>query len=361
VRLVSLVRLVLGVFLVATSTVSAPRWASAQASKSDADRATARALAHEGYEAQKQGRYALAADRFERAEALVDAPTLLLGLARAQVGLGKLVEASESYRRILRDPLAPGAPAAFIKAVEDAKREAPGVATRLAWVTLDVRGPATPQVLLDDVAVSAAALGVPLACNPGTHTVKASAEGALAGEQSFTADEGAKETISLTLKKLPEAPVAAVATPRPVPGGGAAADTDSSRNGVSSEQTPDVPGGAYAGGPSAPPVHSSSFQKGAGITALTLGGAGLVVGGVSGVLALHRRASLSDACPDGHCTAQYAGQVDTYRTLANISTVATIAGAAGVATGAILLLTVPRSPSVNVYAGALSAGIAGRF
>ncbi|HTB74367.1 MAG TPA: hypothetical protein VK762_14045, partial [Polyangiaceae bacterium] len=74
-RLVSLVRLVLGVFLVATSTVSAPRWASAQASKSDADRATARALAHEGYEAQKQGRYALAADRFERAEALVDAPT----------------------------------------------------------------------------------------------------------------------------------------------------------------------------------------------------------------------------------------------------------------------------------------------
>jgi hypothetical protein len=370
VRLVSLVRPVLGVFLVATSTVSAPRWASAQASKSDADRATARALAHEGYEAQKQGHYALAADRFERAEALVDAPTLLLGLARAQVGLGKLVEANESYRRILRDPVAPGAPAAFIKAVEDAKSEAPGVAARLAWVTLDVKGPATPQVLLDGVAVSAAALGVPLACNPGTHTVKASAEGALAGEQSFAADEGAKETISLTLKKLPEAPVAAVAAPTQIPGGGArpgasqaanAADTDSSRTGVRSEQTPDVSGGAYAEGPPAPPVHSSSLQKGAGITALTLGGAGLVVGGVSGILALHRRASLSDACPDGHCAAQYAGQVDTYRTLANISTVATIAGAAGVATGAILLLTVPRSPSVNVYAGALSAGIAGRF
>ncbi len=344
-RLVSLVRPVICVFLVAASTVSAPLWASAQASKSDADRATARALAHEGYDAQKQGRYALAADRFERAEALVDAPTLLLGLARAQVGLGKLVEANESYRRILRDPLAPGAPAAFVKAVEDARREAPGVAARLAWVTLDVRGPATPRVLLDDLAVSAAALGVPLACNPGTHTVKASAEGALAGEQTFAVDEGAKETISLTLQKSPEELVAAVASP----------------GAVRPEQTPDVPGGVDAEGPPAPSGRSHSFQKGAGITALSIGAAGLVVGGVSGVLALQRRASLNDSCPDGHCAAQYAGQVDTYRTLANISTAATIAGATGVAAGAILLLTVPRSTSVNVYAGALSAGIAGRF
>ena len=355
-------RLATGVLLVTASTLGAPPWTSAawaQASKSDADRATARALAHEGYDAQKEGRYALAADRFERAEALVDAPTLLLGLARAQVGLGKIVEASESYRRILRDPLAPGAPAAFVKAVDEAKREAASVAARLAWVTLDVKGPAAPQVLLDDVAVSAATLGVPRACNPGTHTVRASAAGALAGERSFTVDEGAKETISLTLQKLPEAPVApstqVAASSASAPGTPAAPGV------VRSEQPADVPDGVYAEGPPAPPVRSSSFQKGAGIAALGIGAAGLVVGGVAGVLVLSRRASLNDSCPDGHCSAQYAGQVDTYRTFANVSTVATIVGATGVAAGAILLLTAPRSTAVQVYTGGLSAGIAGRF
>jgi hypothetical protein len=60
----------------------------AQAEPSDADRATARVLAHEGFDAQQRGDYSVAADRFLRADALVHAPTLLLGLARAQVGLG---------------------------------------------------------------------------------------------------------------------------------------------------------------------------------------------------------------------------------------------------------------------------------
>jgi hypothetical protein len=361
-------RFMTGVFLVAASTLGVARWAWAQDPKSDADRATARALAHEGYEAQKRGSYALAADRFERAEALVDAPTLLLGLARAQVGLGKIVEASESYRRILREPLAPGAPAAFVKAVDDAKRESVSVAARLAWVTLDVKGPATPHVVLDDVAVSAAALDVPLACNPGAHTVKASAEGALSGEQSFTVGEGGRETVSLTLQKAPEAPVPAI-VPSPVGAGGArsgalqagAASSDPAPSGVRSEQPADVSSGVYAEGPPAPPARSSSFQTGAGITALGIGAAGLVVGGVAGVLVLGRRASLNDSCPEGHCSAQYAGQVDTYRTLANVSTAATIVGATGVAAGTLLLLTVPKSTAVHVYAGALSAGIAGRF
>jgi hypothetical protein len=325
-----------GVFLIAALPLSAPRWAAAEDSTSDADRATARALAHEGYEAQKQGRYSLAADRFERAEALVDAPTLLLGLARAQAALGKIVEANESYRRILRKPLAPDAPPAFAKAVADARREAATVAERLAWVTFDVKGPATPQVVLDEVAVPAAALGVPLACNPGAHTVRASAEGAFSVEKSFAIGDGATETVSLALQPQPEAPVAAAAEP-------------------------DAPGRVYDDAPPAPAPRLPFVQRTAGFTALGIGLAGLAVGGVVGVLALNRHASLSDACPDGHCSPHYAGQVDTYRTLANASTAATIVGATGVATGTILLLTAPRSTSVHVYAGALSAGIAGRF
>jgi hypothetical protein len=332
-------RIVTRVLFLAASTLAFPGLAAAQTAPSDADRATARALAHEGYEAQKHERYALAADRFERAEALVHAPTLLLGLARAQVGLGKLVEANETFRRILREPLAPGAPAPFASAVKSAASEDAEVAARLAWVTLvvsGVNGPTVPEVRLDGEAVPAAALGVRFACNPGRHALKASAVGFAPAEQAFALSEGGEQTIAVTLRALPEAPPAAVVEERPA--------------------TPSPP--------AAPPVpenHSSSLQTKLGITALALGATGLVAGGVTGVLVLTRRASLDDACPNGHCSPAYASQLDTYRTLANISTVATIVGATGAATGIVLLLTSPRSTEVHAYAGVNSVGIAGRF
>jgi len=319
------------------STIAIAGSAAAQSTPSDADRATARALAHEGYEAQKHQQYALAADRFERAEALVDAPTLLVGLARAQVGLGKLVEANETYRRVLRETLAPGAPAPFATAIKDAAREDGDIAGRLAWVTLVVKGPAAADVRLDDVEVAAAALGVRLACNPGSHTVNASADGFTPASQSFALIEGGEQTVSITLQPEPERPMA----------------TGSASSLASLVSRP------LASDPS--PARSSSLQTKLGDAALGLGVAGLIVGGVTGILVLNRRASLDDACPDGHCSPAYAGQLDTYRTLANVCTAATIAGATGAVAGIVLLLTSPRSTSVSVYAGALNAGIAGRF
>jgi hypothetical protein len=326
-------RIVTRVLFLAASTLAVSRSASAQPAASDADRATARALAHEGYEAQKQQQYALAADRFGRAEALVHAPTLLLGLARAQAGLGKLVESNETYRRILREPLEPGAPAPFAAAIKSAAHEDAEVAARLAWVTLVVNGPAAADVLLDDVAVPPAALGVRLACNPGSHRMKASADGFVPAEQSFAISEAGEQTVSVTLQPRPEAAVADV-SPAPKPATIAASPT---------------------------PQRRSAVQTTLGIAALGVGSAGLIAGGVTGVLVLTRRASLIDACPDGHCSAAYAGELDTYRTLANVSTAATIAGATLAATGIVLLLTSPRETAVHVYAGALSAGVAGRF
>src|SRR6266542_5174969 len=88
----------------------APVKASAEAP--DADRTMARAMAEEGQDALERRDYRVAEDRFTRADALIHAPTLMLGLARAQAGLGKLVEAHESYQRILREGVKPGSPAA---------------------------------------------------------------------------------------------------------------------------------------------------------------------------------------------------------------------------------------------------------
>jgi hypothetical protein len=313
--------------------------ARAQAtSPSDADRVTARALAHEGYEAQMHGDYARAVDRFRRADALVDAPTLLLGIARGQVGLGKLVEADETYRRIVRTTLAPDAPAPFAKAVEDAKRELAALEPRLAWVTIGVVGPpeSIVAVTLDDVPLSSAVLGSRRASDPGNHRVRVTAPRYEPAESTFTVREGEATSVSLVpeLSALPPA-----ASPAP---------------GV-------APAPARGEAPAAPSSSSSTpFGKSLGIALVGVGAAGLVGGGVTGVLALTKHASLSGGCPGGHCPASVGSQVDTYDTLGTASTVALVAGAACEAVGLTLLLT-SKSSAVTAYAGFLDAGVKGSF
>src|SRR5437763_17177259 len=98
---------------------------------SDVDRATARALTLEGYEALDRKDYATAADRFTRADAMYHVPTVTLGLAHAEVGLGKLVSALASYSRIMREGVPANAPPAFTKAVDDARREIESLTQRI--------------------------------------------------------------------------------------------------------------------------------------------------------------------------------------------------------------------------------------
>jgi hypothetical protein len=313
-----------------------PSIAWAQASPpSDADRVTARALAHEGHDAQVHGDYAQAADRFRRADALVHAPTLQLGLARAQVGLGRLVEAHETYRRIVRWKLAPDAPAPFAKAVEDAKRELGALEPRLAWVTIDVAGPqeAAVTVTVDDESIPASGLGTRRASDPGVHRVRVSAPGFETAEATFTVKEGETTAVSLAPKASPEAaapPAPAMLAPREAP----------AESPHSSSSTP--------------------FGKTLGVVLLGVGGVGLIGGGVTGALAWTKHASLIDGCPGGHCPASVQNQVDTYNTLGMASTVSLVAGAACAVTGFTILLT-SRSSAVTAYAGFLDAGVRGTF
>src|SRR4051794_39424365 len=188
----------------------APRFASAD--PTSADRATARALAREGQAALDRHNFALAEDRFARADALLHAPTLLLGVARAQVGRGELVEAQESYNRILREGIGPGSPAPFYRAREDAAKEVERLAPRIAWATIDVKGAADASVTLDDAPLPRAALGVGRAVNPGPHHVRAAASGYSPVETSFGASEGERTRVVVELRP---APVAEASTPSP--------------------------------------------------------------------------------------------------------------------------------------------------
>jgi len=110
-----------------------------------------------------------------------------------------------------------------------------------------------------------------------------------------------------------------------------------------------------------------------GWVALGIGGGGLVMGGVSGAVALSLDSKLIDACGDDHaCDPGQASAVksdisahDLTRTL---TTVGLIVGVVGAGTGLTLLLTAPsqdekRSPKAGItpFIGPASMGVKGVF
>jgi hypothetical protein len=313
--------------------------------QSEADRATARELARDGQAAFDRGDYASAADKFARADSLVHAPTLLLALARSQVKLGQFVQAYESYSRILREGVPDGSPAVFKKAYEDAKKEVEPVRARVGWVTIEIKGPTNPRVSIDDTPVPPAAIGVRRAINPGGHVVKAEADGFAPAQQAISVAEGESASVSLTLEASADAPGAAA---------GGAAPAPSAAGSPLIEQPPDAP------------QASDSGTRTLAFVALGVGGAGLLVGGVTGVLAMGKRSDLDDACPQGRCPASQQDTLDSYRTLGTISTVGFVVGVVGAGAGVTLLLTAPKKSesaarSLGIQVGASSVALGGSF
>ncbi len=111
------------------------------AAPQDADEATrnaARKIAEEGLSLFQGGQYAEALDRFERAGALVRAPTMGLMAGRSLVKLGRLVEASERFLAVTRMTLAKDASDAFRKAQVDAGKEREAPLTDCAGTCVDL-------------------------------------------------------------------------------------------------------------------------------------------------------------------------------------------------------------------------------
>jgi hypothetical protein len=308
---------------------------------SASDRATARVLADEAGDALDKKNYEVAADRFARADALVHAPTLLLGLARAQAGLHKFVEAQENYQRILREGVPAGAPPAFAKALQDAQRELKTVTSKLAWVTVTVKEPATSVVTIDGTELPRAALDVKRAVNPGSHVLQATAEGYNSGTVNIDVAEGEAKAVALTLE----------------PKSGSAARPSTTLGSETSPTSPISPVGADTAQP------ASSRQKTFGFIGLGVGAAGLAVGGVAGLIAMSRHSALETDCQSGKCPASAQSTLDGFRTMATVSTVGFIVGGVAAATGGALLLTAPRAQTgrVEPYIGLAYVGARIRF
>lgn len=320
------------------------------------DIAQARQLGQQAQTAFDAGNFAESEKLWAAAAKLYpQAPTLTLGLARTQAKLNKFVGAQESYNKIIREwSTAANPPPAFKDALEAAKAEVGAVSARVASVVISVAGPTNPQVTIDGDSVPAAALGLKRPVDPGPHTVKASAEGYTPAEATFTVAEAGNAEAKLTLEKAPGA--VAGAGPAPSLGG-----------------TEPPPPGADTGG------KSGSGQRTAALVAFGVGGVGLVVGAITGLVAMGKASDLDAACPNGLCPSDKQSDVDGYKTMGTLSTVGFIVAGVGGAAGAVLWFTAPKESSassgkgpryatvpasrvsVTPYVGLGAAGVTGRF
>jgi hypothetical protein len=320
-----------------------------KAEASEADRTQARALAAEGYEALQRKDYAAAEERFRRADKLVHAPTLVVDWARSFVGLGRLVEAYERYELVLREGVGENAPWPWKRAQHDAEREIEALKPRLAWVTVSIVGADHPTVFIDGRRVPSAAVGVPRAVNPGRRVVSAWARGYFPKQQEIDLHEGQNLSLALQLEAKPQG-----APEEPEP--------------VVKEVVDELPAPQYV-------ASGGGTRRTLGYIAVTAGAVGLVVGGVSGVLALKEGADLSSRCPSGTCTplnqqqrGEFQSDIDRYKLFQTASTIGLAVGVVGALSGGYLLLfgneparVGTLAPRVTPVIGVGSLGLHGSF
>lgn len=173
--------------------------------QTDEEKAAARSLATQGAAALQEKKFAEALDLVTRAEAVIHAPPHLLLIGRAQVGLGRLVAARESFLKLIREQLPANAPGPFKNAQAEAKADLEAIEPRIAslQISLKVNGGGSPSKVtlkMDDQQVPNALIGVHRPVDPGKHTVSAFVVGQGPVTQEVTLGDGEKKEIELTIE-----------------------------------------------------------------------------------------------------------------------------------------------------------------
>jgi hypothetical protein len=301
--------------------VGVAAWVSAgsAAAEDDATRAAGRKLAEDGVAALQAGDASTASQKLDKAHAILKVPSVALWSARALEKRKLLVEAAERLREAARLPIS-GDPAVQAQAKHDAEQELAELSTRIPTLIVKVSEAAGDPVAvtLDGVELPSALLGEERPVNPGRHVVLARRQ-AQAARAEVDVAEAEHKTLVLELEA--QAGVTPLAKSAP--------STKPSR----------------AEPLNAEPDRNDSVRRTWAYVALGTGAAGLLVGGVSGGLAIGKKSSLdaNDACSHDVCTREAEDDVHALRTFRTLSSVGFAVGGVLAATGAVLWLT--SSPS----------------
>lgn len=281
---------------------------------SDTQRAVARALGTEGLTAFERGDFAAAADRFDRAYQLHPVPTLALWSGRSLARTGKLVAASERWLDASRMNISGGMEEAQLAAQREAVEERNRLLPRIPSLQIDLAdaAPAEGHLTIDGLEIPLAALGSALPIDPGEHRVVMRWPDRSASA-SVHLVEGDEQSVVLR----PDSPAV--------------------------EASPELVRIQPIAPPPPPPRGTNSIHRTVGWLAVGVGAAGLATWATAGLVAVGKRRTLLEHCPNGDCPPTYHDDLDNYRTLRSVSTVGFIAGIAGLGVGTVLVLTAPQS------------------
>ena len=305
--------------------------------QTDEEKASARALATQGADALKNGKFADALDLVSRAQAIVHAPTHLLMIARAQTGLGKLVAAQETYLKLMREELAANAPQAFKNAQAAAKDELAAIEPKIGQLRLTVDGAVQKKatIKIDDQPMPTALLGVFRPIDPGSHAVVVYPPGQNPVSGKVDIKDGEKKELKLV---IPDGPITGVPN-NPADNPDAAKPDTGTQKDTGGFMTP---------------------VRGAGIAVAGVGLVGVVVGSIFVAQGFSKTSQANGLCnlPMGACPVSMMGQIQSLdNTAATDKTIGAVAlgiGGAALVTGVVLLVVGKPKPAAAALPAAAS-------
>ncbi|MEZ4221062.1 MAG: hypothetical protein R3B13_09035 [Polyangiaceae bacterium] len=318
------------VFATAISAVSSFS-NDACAEPSAGEKETARKLVKAGRQKLADGDVEAALKDLKAAHSIMGVPTTGLALGKAQLEGKHLVEARDTFLSVTRLPVLGREPWQFTKARKECLRLAAEIEPQIPLLRLRFRGlssDAAVSVLVDGEPLKRAAFDVPLAVNPGPHEVVVRVgEREKKSEVSVSLGEKTDHVVDVRELLVEETPLPAKQTP--------------------SEAAP----------------HRTMMYVGFGVA-----GAGVLVGGVTGLMAFSKSSSVEGDCVDNRCPPSTHDDIDAGRTLGTVSTVSFALAGAGAALGVWALLASPdaaaderKSAGATPFLGPKGVGVRGRF
>jgi len=318
----------------------------ARADVSAADKETARTLMNDGRKARDAGDHKAALEAFKKADAIMNVPTTKLEVGHEYEALGLLVEARDAYLSAVRAPVPPkGDPKPFTEARKEAEAKADAIEPRIPSIKITVSGVpegVASKVSVDGEEIPSETLDVPRKLDPGEHVV-----GVVAG--------GVDKKEPVTLAESETKEVSIQFAPGEVPTG-AGAGSDLFDKNPPKDETPQ---------PTTSRSHTLAY------IGFGVGGAGLVVGAITGFMSMSKTSSLKNDCPNDQCPASKHDDLQSAKSLATISTISFIVAGVGATVGIIDLLAnkgsssspepAPTAATLQPYVGLGSAGIQGSF
>jgi hypothetical protein len=273
-------------------------------------------LMDEGDSFREAGDLHRALERYRAADAIMHVPTTGLEVARTQAKLMQLVDATTTAIVVANSAPGPNEPELFTQARTAAQTMIEALRPRVPSLTLQVEPIGVIYELrIDSVLVPEGAHGLPFKLDPGDHSVLIQAPGYRAFSERIPIAESQRIERRIRLastKPPPKLEVSQPATPR---------DTNLATRYRQAEADADTAG------------------RTRGYVALGTGGAVLVAGVITGIVAVSSSDTAKDRCSGSRCPPSAQPAIDRANTLANVANVTIPLGLLGVGYGLFELLT----------------------